>query len=80
MVHINRTMAEWNKLDRAANAAGYYQLTAGAEDNASYTIHIEHAAPIDDLAELCFASLEGLLCDCGDKAAIAFFASHGIKG
>lgn len=71
--------AEWNKLCTAAEAAGFYQLTMSAEDNAQYTVYVEKAAPESEFAAQCLGSLEGLLCDCEDEAALAFFKSHGVR-
>lgn len=72
-------IAQWNALCLASDEAGYYQLTMAAEDNASHTIHVEKEAPEAEFAELCLASLEGLLCDCDDVAAKSFFKSHGVR-
>ena len=70
---------EWNKLDAAANAAGFYQLTMAAEDNAAHTVHVEKAASVEDFADLCLGSLEGLLADSDDEAAKAFFKAQGVR-
>lgn len=74
-----RTLAQWEALDRAAQAAGFYQFTMSAEENAQSTIHEEKAASPEEFAELAFGSLEGLLAFSDDEAAIQFFAKHGVK-
>lgn len=74
-----RTITDWHKLDAAAQEAGFYQFTMGAEENASDTVYVEKAAPVEEFAELCFGSLEMLLADSGDAAAHAFFRAHGIR-
>ena len=76
---MTRTTTEWYNLDAAAQAAGFYQLMMGAEDNANETIHVEKAAPAEEFADLCFGSLEGLLADCNDAAAHAFFKAQGVR-
>ena len=73
------TRTEWNALCTAATNANFDQFTAGAEDNAQFTIYIEKSATEDQYTELCVGSLEGLLADSDDTAAHAFFRAHGIR-
>lgn len=72
-------IAEWNSLCAAAEAAGFYQFTMSAEENAQFTIYVEKAAPESEFADMCLGSLEALLCDSDDTAAAAFFKSQGVR-
>ena len=74
-----KNITTWYELDRAAQAEGFYQFTMAAEENANETIFVEKAAKEDQLAELCFSSLESLLCDSDDKAAHAWFKARGMR-
>jgi hypothetical protein len=74
-----KNITAWYELDRAAQSEGFYQFTMAAEENANETIHIEKAATEDQLAELCFSSLEGLLCDSDDEAARVWFKTRGVR-
>jgi hypothetical protein len=74
-----KNITAWYELDRAAQAEGFYQFTMAAEENANETIYVEKAATEDQLAELCFGSLECLLCDSADAAAHAWFKARGVR-
>ena len=73
------TRTEWNTLYTAADAAGFYQFTLGAEENAQQTIYVDKSASEAEYIELCIGSLEGLLADSDDTAAHAFFRAHGVR-
>jgi hypothetical protein len=74
-----KNITAWYELDRAAQAEGFYQFTMAAEENANETIYVEKAATEDQLAELCFGSLEYLLCYSDDAVAHAWFKARGVR-
>jgi hypothetical protein len=74
-----KNITAWYELDRAAQAEGFYQFTMAAEENANEAIYVEKAATEDQLAELCFGSLESLLCYSADAAAHAWFKARGVR-
>ena len=74
-----KNITAWYELDCAAQVEGFYQFTMAAEENANETIFVEKAATEDQLAELCFSSLEGLLCYSKDEAAHAWFRARGVR-